>query len=549
MNAINAQDLLDEIRYDIKMRDLRKAQIVLEALEHVNWVTQKQALFEVSRADEEFSIPLLTGIFIKSPNIAESFPHIKETMFSKILSSPDTLLDLLAKAKDSKSRALLAELAGEIRLEKAGPLLMEILGQETDFHTLEAIILALGVIGYQSGAKAIQEYLYSAEQKITVATVRALGELATREAVDYLAAKLGQDEYLDLLIITVLGRIQSPEAIDKLNETLSSEHAHIRTAGKKKLSEIGSVSFRVLLKNLPRKNSDLVIHSLNVLGDIGDSAAIPGIRKLLISDPEDANVRFAAYETLGRLSIEKGAVALAAGLEDPVENVRAAAAKAIEHNYNAVLAGGLRNLIESGDDDAKRITETVVDAQCEKIFMDLVDVDCFKAAAINYLSKKAHPDIRMYYVELLSRVGHQALAKQVIMLEKASMSKKRVKVFAVDDSKMILNIYRTFLHNLGCESFTFEFPASALAHLDKERPDVMLTDLNMPDITGIDLTETVRKKYDKHELPIIMVTTQSEGKDTKDAYASGVNGVIHKPFTEEQIRSSLKQYTVFKPDE
>jgi len=68
----------------------------------------------------------------------------------------------------------------------------------------------------------------------------------------------------------------------------------------------------------------LVIHSLNVLGDIGDEAAIPAIRSLLHNQPEDANVRFAAYEALGNLPVGKGAFVLAAGLEDPDSSVRAA---------------------------------------------------------------------------------------------------------------------------------------------------------------------------------------------------------------------------------
>jgi hypothetical protein len=97
MGNINEQHLLDEIRFDIKAKDLLKAKLVLASLEHVNRNTQKQALYDFSQADDHFSIPLLAGVLANIPCISESFPQLRETMFAKILNSPDVLLDLLLK--------------------------------------------------------------------------------------------------------------------------------------------------------------------------------------------------------------------------------------------------------------------------------------------------------------------------------------------------------------------------------------------------------------------------------------------------------------------
>jgi CheY-like chemotaxis protein len=284
-----------------------------------------------------------------------------------------------------------------------------------------------------------------------------------------------------------------------------------------------------------------VIHSLNVLGDIGDSAAIPAIRKLIHQQPEDPNVRFAAYETLGRLPLDKGVYTLAAGLDDPDDNVRNAAAKAIDRHYNAALAGGIRNLIRSSNLEALKIIAAIIDSQCKTIFLDLLEEDYFEDPAIDYMLDKSHPDVRSYFARILKNEGHNDLAKK-IMPKKAAKEKATLKVFAVDNSKMILNIYRTVLYNLGCESRLFEFPAKAIDRVQKEKPDVILTDLFMPDISGIDFTKAVRKCYSKSELPIIMVTTQKEAQENKAAYAAGVNDIIHKPFTESQIGKALAKF-------
>lgn len=541
MTKINAQDLLDEIRFDIKEKDLIKAKLVLSALKHVSRKVQKQALFEVSRSENDFAIPLLAGVIAENSDVAESFPQLKETLFSKILDDPEILSDLLSNTLEPPIKALLVEAAGEIRFEKALPILLDILTNEEDVKIIESTIIALGMIAAPSAVTAVSEFLYSRNREIVIASIRTLGALATPEAIQKLGDRLGKDSDLDLMIIDIISKIQIPEALEMLNQTLGSQHAHLRAAVKQKLGGVGVMSIRILIKNLFIDHPDLVIHSLNVLGDIGDSAAIPAIRKLIHHQPEDPNVRFAAYETLGRLPLDKGVYTLAAGLNDPVDNVRNAAAKAIDRHYNAALAGGIRNLIRSGEPEDLKIMTTIIDSQCDTIFLDLLEEDYFHTSAIDYLTNKAHPDVRSYFTRILENAGQDDLAKK-IMPKKTAKEKATLKVFAVDDSKMILNIYRTVLYNLGCESHLFEFPAKALQRVQKEKPDVILTDLNMPDITGIEFTKGIRQWYSKSDLPIIMVTTQKEAQENKAAYAAGVNDIIHKPFTEAQIGKALTKF-------
>jgi len=541
MGNINEQHLLDEIRFDIGVKDLIKGKLVLASLGYVSRSTQKQALDEVMCADDDFAIPLLAGFIAGNPDLSRSFPYVRETMFEKVLNNPDILLKILPKPGDPANKALLAEIAGEIRFEKAVPALLDLLKKEKDLKIIESVISSLGMIGVPSSVSPVSEHLYSSAREVVIASVRTLGEIATPEATQKLLDRLGGETDIDLMILDMIAKIQTPDALEKLNDILSSKFVHLRTAAKKKLSEIGVMSVRVLVKNLLRDDSDLVIHSLNVLGDLGDSAAIPPIRRLLFNEPKDPNVRFAAYEALGRLPLDKNAFTLAAGLEDQVDNVRDAAAKAIDHNYNPILAGGVRNLTRSGNATALKIIITIINAQCENIFLDLIEEDYFRTPAIKHLSAKAHPDIRSFYSRLLARAGYKDLARQ-IAIEKEEEGKARLKIFAVDDSRMILNIYRTVLHNLGCESQLFEFPASALARLTMEKPDILLTDLNMPDISGIDLTRAIRKTFSREDLPVIMVSTQDEERDNEAAYEAGINGILKKPFSEGQVRNVLEAY-------
>jgi CheY-like chemotaxis protein len=107
---------------------------------------------------------------------------------------------------------------------------------------------------------------------------------------------------------------------------------------------------------------------------------------------------------------------------------------------------------------------------------------------------------------------------------------------------MILNIYRTGLHNLGHASTLFEFPLEALGRLETEKPDILFTDLNMPKLTGIELARGARRLYPSGQLPIILVTTQDDSRDHADAYAAGIDAILLKPFTEAQLAAAIARF-------
>ncbi|MFO7714189.1 response regulator [Desulfosarcina sp.] len=529
MPKINAGDFIEELRFDIRQKDVIKAKLVLSKIGAVDGDACKMALFELNRSDDAFAIPLIVNLIAEHRGLALSHPQFKEILYAKSLYHPDLLLSMLTRERKRENRVVLVEVAGEIRLEGAAAQLIGILNEDADQTVIKAVIAALGRIGHTAAITPISEYLYSGSLELTIAAISALGRLATPTAFQRLAEKLGADSDLDIMILDVFAADQSTEAIERLNEALASHYAHLRNAAKQRLRDLGGKAVPILIRNLLHDNPDLLIHTLNVLGESGDESAIVPIRKLLHNEPRDPNVRFAAFEALGLLPVEKGAVALAQGLSDPVENVRAAAAGAINRNYNPMLAAGLKNLIRSGDREARQVTETVLNAGCETIFLNLLEEAPFQLCAVDFLSRRAHPDLRTYFVRLMETNGHANLASEVTD-HAGSVEKPSLKVFVVDDSKMILNVYRGILHSLGCDSKLFQFPAEALKAVKSDTPDLIFTDLNMPHINGIELIREVRRHFDKRILPIVMVTTQNETQDNVAALEAGVNTILHKPF-------------------
>jgi CheY-like chemotaxis protein/HEAT repeat protein len=541
MTKVNSGEALKELLFNIQQKDLIKARLVIEHLAHIDSSTQKRMLFELSKSDDDFAIPLLTYLMHCHPEITERYPTLNELLLTKILDHPEILIARLASP--APEVAIYLRLAGQIREEKTVPAIMKLLTSTDDVKLLEAGLNALGEIGNSTVVNAVTEFLYADIRPLVLAAVRSLGQVGTTTALRRLAERMGGDRELDALVLDVFARAQNDLALHKLNETLQSHYAYLRNLAKKHLAAIGAKAVPLLVNNLRQDDPDLIIHSLNILGEIGDVSAIDPVRKLLDNQPRDANVRFAAYEALGLLPSNRGVYALAAGLSDSVANVRAAAARAVNGAFSDILAAGVKNMVRAAGDEAEAIVQTVIDVQADKIVLSLVDEPVFRQVGVPYLAVQVYRKIRDYFLDLFRRHGHLELVK-MIELEAEEVSpepENRPLACAVDDSRMILKIYQNILYGLGYEPVVFEFPAAALEWLEKEKPAVLFTDLNMPEITGIELVEKARQRYPREELPIIMVTTQNEMQDNEAALAAGVNDILAKPFTAETLQAAIEK--------
>jgi len=538
MSEFNAEHMIEEIQNNIQTGDQLKARLVLDHLGEIDKKTQNRLLYELSRGEIDFTVPLLNHLLVTQPDLAAGLPIIRETLISHLIAYPEILLKSLNNPEIA-DKTVMIETAGELKFEEATPALIALLAETRDSATIRMIIDNLGLIGDPESVSTLTDYLYSADRDLIIAAIHALGQVGTHTAMHRLAERMGTDNELDLVILGIFADVQDQVSLDKLNDTLRSHYAHMRIFAKDELIRIGVKAVPVLIENLKEEDSDLLVHTLNVLGDIGDESAIMPIRSLLNTLPKNANVRFAAYEALAALPLRKGAYTLAAGLTDREDHVCTAAARAIDRNFNEILAAGIKNMIRPMNEESRHIVKIVVNAQVDNLFLSLAREAYFQEMALMYLPH-AHPDIKQHYFDLLKEQGSHDFAARI---EGGEVDRTaRVKICAVDDSRMILNIYKATLHELGFEPVLFEFPAGALEWLAREKPALVLTDLNMPEISGIELTSGIRKVYSREELPVIMVTTQSDVQDHEAASQAGVDHILIKPFNAASLRTAMGQF-------
>lgn len=114
------------------------------------------------------------------------------------------------------------------------------------------------------------------------------------------------------------------------------------------------------------------------------------------------------------------------------------------------------------------------------------------------------------------------------------------RVMAVDDSATVRQVLQMTLEGAGYEVVEAVDGKDALSKLAGTSVDMMVTDLNMPNMDGIDLIKHVRQSPGNRFMPIIMLTTESQPEKKQEGKAAGASGWIVKPFKPEQLLAVVR---------
>jgi len=115
------------------------------------------------------------------------------------------------------------------------------------------------------------------------------------------------------------------------------------------------------------------------------------------------------------------------------------------------------------------------------------------------------------------------------------------RILAVDDSASVRQMVSFTLRQAGYEVAGAVDGQDALGQLGNEKFDLIITDLNMPNIDGIQLITAVRKLAGCSFVPILMLTTESQAEKKEAARKAGATGWIVKPFNADQLVAVVKK--------
>ena len=125
-----------------------------------------------------------------------------------------------------------------------------------------------------------------------------------------------------------------------------------------------------------------------------------------------------------------------------------------------------------------------------------------------------------------------------------SFDRKNLKVLVVDDFSTMRRIVRNLLVELGFMNTNIqeaEDGVNALHVLRSAKFDLVVTDWNMPNMTGVELLREIRSDAGMSKMPVLMVTAENDRSLIVDAAQAGVSGYIIKPFTAATLDEKLNK--------
>ena len=115
------------------------------------------------------------------------------------------------------------------------------------------------------------------------------------------------------------------------------------------------------------------------------------------------------------------------------------------------------------------------------------------------------------------------------------------KILAVDDSSSVRQMVNFTLKSAGYDVVDAVDGQDGISKVEQDKFDLIITDLNMPRVDGIQMIQEVRKKSGYSFVPILMLTTESQPERKDAGRQAGATGWIVKPFNAEQLVSVVRK--------
>ena len=115
------------------------------------------------------------------------------------------------------------------------------------------------------------------------------------------------------------------------------------------------------------------------------------------------------------------------------------------------------------------------------------------------------------------------------------------KVLSVDDSKTIRMIVKKAFRSYDCEIFEAENGVEGLVIANHEKPDLIVLDITMPVMDGVEMLEKLKNEESLKNIPVIMLTAESGKENVMNIVKLGVNDYMVKPFKGDQLIERVKK--------
>lgn len=447
-------------------------------------------------------------------------------------------------------RTLCIRTAGEYAFAAAAEPLIRMAEGEADPDLLIEILASLAKIRPAGGEAVFRSFLTHQDHLLAAMAMEMAGVYGDQLAAPVLMETIGtaaldqnyeQCDITTWKAIDALASLASPESIAFLARSLHHKNPTARRIITDALVRLGEAALPFLEPVYTSGDTDERILACNVAGFIGlRKGADALVRAFDAGRFTDPNVRYAAFEALGRIGTLKGLVCLVDGLNEGDELILMAVVTGLERHAAPGVLKTIAERIAAGDEKSPRIARAIIASRALRLFQALYSDELVGDVLVDALSQSQDQDTLDAFALRLTEMGTDRARADAASLPKARAATR--KALAADDSKSMLALYRRILTELGFEPLLATNGQEAYAFVEAgEFVDVVITDMNMPVMDGVELVGKLRGSLGYDEVPILMVTTESENSQRDVAAKAGVSTFITKPFKPEDLKATLAQ--------
>lgn len=519
----------------------------LDGFRGKDFLDQITVLNEIAGSRDPQHLPALIDLF-DNPIGDTGVDYMIVGALNAVLGSSEAVVVKGLASKSLPFRTLCIRTSGEFAFPSAAEPLTAMAQAETDPDLLIEILASLAKIR-PAGAEAVfRAFLNHPDQLLAAMSMEMAGVYADGLALPALMEALraaGNPENIERCDITTwkaidaLAAIATPGSISFLVENLHHKNPTVRRIITDALVRLGETALPFLEPMYSTGSTDERILSCNIAGFIGvRKGADALVRAFDAGYFTDPNVRYAAFEALGRIGTLKGLVCLVDGLMESDELILMAVVTGLERHAAPGVLKTISERIAAGTKNSPRICRAIIASRALRLFQELYKDELVGDHLVDALRVSQDQEVLDAFSLRLDEIGSARARADAATLPRAKTATR--KALVADDSKSMLALYRRILTDLGFEPLLAANGQEAYAYVENaEFADVVITDMNMPVMDGLELVGKLRASLGYDETPILMVTTESENSQRDLASKAGVNAFITKPFKPEDLKAKL----------
>ncbi len=489
-------------------------------------------------------------VFFNNPLGDDAVDSIVHDVLRILLSeNKEKCLELLEKGAD-KVKSFCCKVVSRFKIDEAAPLIIKLIDDIRDKQVQLDLLLALSELDHPDLPLVFRKRLNDDDPFIASLSIEVVARYKDEESLYILMNYIESGEKEGNYEVCSVPLAKSIEALkmipnDKVMNFLTDRIHYKNPTARRLIHEVLAGFEEEVLPYLSRVfkdgTSDEQVLTSNIIGIIGKRSGADILVEVIDSRRiDDSNLLYSIYEALGRIGALKGVVVLLDALNTDDRLMLMAVVTALENIVFPGVINGIIKHVDENEEHGRLILKSVVASGAEKLFRELYNEDKIADMLISELAELNDGETVDTFIEVLGKSDKDRARRDIEFLQGLSFIGSGLNILAVDDSEAMLRFYKAVSSELGFQVHTAINGKQGIEKLETGiNVDIVVTDMNMPVMDGVEFTRRLREHMLFNKLPVLLATTESDDSQINIARNAGVTDFINKPFTPDELLAKI----------